>query len=276
MPRFAANLSFLFQEVPFLDRFAAAASAGFRAVEFMFPYDHPPATVAERLTAAGLENVLFNLSAGDWAAGDRGLACLPEREEEFRSSVATALSYAAVLKTPRLHAMAGIVPPGAIRAGYHSTYIANLRYAAQQLAPAGITLLIEPINTRDMPGYFLNTQSQAAEICAAVGLPNLKIQMDCYHMQIAEGDLATKLRRYAALCGHVQIAGVPERNEPDTGEINYPYLFKLLDDLGYEGWIGCEYRPAGKTQDGLGWLKWGGPPGPRRTSPSGKLFNAAE
>ena len=255
MPRFAANLSFLFQEAPFLDRFAAAASAGFRAVEFMFPYDHAPAAVAGRLTAAGLENVLFNLPPGDWSAGDRGLACLPGREEEFRSSVATALTYAAALKTPRLHAMAGIVPPGATRAAYQSTYIANLRYAAEQLAAAGITLLIEPINTRDMPGYFLNTQSQAAEICATIALPNLKIQMDCYHMQIAEGDISTKLRRYATLCGHVQIAGVPERHEPDTGEINYPFLFRLLDDLGYEGWIGCEYRPAGKTLDGLGWLK---------------------
>ena len=258
MPRFAANLSFQFQELPFLDRFAAAASAGFRAVEFMFPYDHPPAAVAERLTAAGLENVLFNLPAGNWAAGDRGLAGVPGREEEFRSSVATALSYASVLKTPRLHAMAGIVPQGATRADCHPTYIASLRYAAEQLAAAGITLLIEPINTRDMPGYFLNTQSQAAEVCAAVGLPNLKIQMDCYHMQIAEGDIATKLRRYAALCGHVQIAGVPERHEPNTGEVNYPYLFQLLDEIGYEGWIGCEYRPAGKTLDGLGWLKYVG------------------
>jgi hydroxypyruvate isomerase len=249
MPRFAANLSFQFQELPFLDRFAAAASAGFRAVEFMFPYDHPPAVLAERLNAAGLENILFNLYPGDWSASERGFACLPGREEEFRSSVATALSYAAALKTPRLHAMAGTVPAGATGVACESTYIANLRYAAEQLAPAGITLLIEALNTRDMPGYFLNTQAQAAEICAAVGLPNLKIQMDCYHMQIAEGDVATKLRRYSALCGHVQIAGVPDRHEPDTGEINYPYLFQLLDDLG------CEYRPAGKTLDGLGWLK---------------------
>jgi len=255
MPRFAANLSFLFQELPFLDRFAAAASAGFRAVEFMFPYDHPPAAVAQRLTAAGLENNLFNLYPGDWSAGERGLACLPDRVEEFRSSVATALSYAAALKTPRLHAMAGTVPPGATRADYHTAYIANLRYAAEQLGAAGIMLLIEPLNTRDMPGYFLTTQSQAAEICAAVGLSNVKIQMDCYHMQIAEGDIATKLRRYAALCGHVQIAGVPDRHEPDTGEINYPYLFRLLDEIGYEGWIGCEYRPAGKTLDGLAWFK---------------------
>jgi len=255
MPRFAANLSFLFQEVPFLDRFAAASSAGFRAVEFLFPYEHSPAVLAERLTAARVENILFNLHPGDWAAGDRGLACLPGREAEFRRSVATALSYADVLKTPRLHAMAGIIPPGATRESCQPTYIANLRYAAQQLAAARITLLIEPINTRDMPGYFLNTQSQAAETCAAVGLPNMKIQMDCYHLQVTEGDIATKLRRYAALCGHVQIAGVPERHEPDTGEINYRYLFQLLDELGYEGWIGCEYRPAGKTMDGLNWFR---------------------
>jgi len=260
MPRFSANLSFLFQEVPFLDRFAAAASAGFRAVEFMSPHEHSPEAVAECLAASRLENVLFNLPMGDWASGERGLACLPGREEDFRRSVATALSYARVLKTPRLHAMAGIVPPGAARV-CESTYIANLRYAAEQLAAAGLTLLIEPINTRDMPGYFLNTQAQAAKICAAVGLPNLKIQMDCYHMQIAEGDLATNLRRYADLCAHVQIAGVPERHEPDTGEVNYNYLFELLDEIGYPGWIGCEYRPAGTTLDGLGWFKpWAAAP----------------
>ena len=255
MPRFSANLTFLFTEVPFLDRFAAAATAGFRAVEFAFPYEHPPAAVAERLAAAHLENAVFNLPPGDWAAGERGLACLPGREDEFRQGVATALDYARALGTPRLHAMAGIVPPGASRAACEQTYIANLRYAAEALAPAGITLLIEPINTRDMPGYFLNTQAQASAICDEVGLPNIGMQMDCYHMQIVEGDIATKLRAYAARCGHVQIAGVPERNEPDTGELRYSYLFQLLDDIGYNGWIGCEYRPAGKTADGLAWFK---------------------
>lgn len=255
MPRFSANLTFLFTEVPFLDRFAAAASAGFRAVEFAFPYEHPPAAIAERLAAAHLENVLFNMPPGDWAAGERGLACLPGREDEFRQGVATALDYARALGTPRLHAMAGIVPPGASRAACEQTYIANLRYAAEALAPAGITLLIEAINTRDMPGYFLNTQAQASAICDEVGLPNIGMQMDCYHMQIVEGDIATKLRAYAARCGHVQIAGVPERNEPDTGELRYSYLFQVLDDIGYNGWIGCEYRPAGKTEDGLAWFK---------------------
>ena len=256
MPRFAANLSFLFTEVPFLDRFALAAAARFRAVEFMFPYEHPPAAIAQRLAAANLENILFNMPPGDWAAGERGIACLPGREEEFRRGVDTALAYARELGSPRLHAMAGIASPDpAARAVCEATYIANLRYAARELARSGLTLLIEPINTRDMPGYFLNTQAQAAAVCAAVGLPNLKIQMDCYHMQVAEGDIATKLRAYAGLCGHVQIAGVPERHEPDTGEVRYPYLFQLLDDLGYQGWIGCEYRPAGNTLDGLGWAK---------------------
>ena len=255
MPRFAANLTFLFTEVPFLDRFAAAASAGFRAVEFAFPYEHPPAKIAERLTAAKVENVVFNMPPGDWSAGERGLACLPGREDEFRRGVATAIEYARALGTPRLHAMAGNVPPGASRAACEQTYIANLRYAAAALASERITLLIEAINTRDMPGYFLNTQAQAAAICDAVGLTNIGMQMDCYHMQIVEGDLATKLRAHAARCGHVQIAGVPERNEPDTGEVRYPYLFQLLDDMGYQGWIGCEYHPARSTTDGLGWFQ---------------------
>lgn len=257
MPRFAANLTFQFNEVPFLDRFAAAAAAGFPAVEFMFPYDHQPQEVEQKLKAAGVENVLFNLPAGDWAAGDRGLACVPGREQEFRDGVAKALKYAAVLGTPRLHAMSGIgVPVGdEKRALYERTYVDNLRYAAEKLAEAGLTLVIEPINTRDMPGYFLNTQAQAAEACDQVGKPNLKLQMDCYHMQIAEGDLSVKLRKYADRCAHIQIAAVPDRHEPDHGEVNYAHIFALLDEIGYTGWIGCEYRPAGKTVDGLGWYK---------------------
>jgi hydroxypyruvate isomerase len=255
MPRFSANLSFLFQEVPFLERFVAASAAGFRAVEFAFPYEHSTAEIAERLKAAQVECVLFNMPPGDWAAGERGIACLPGREAEFRAGVATALQYASALKTPRVHAMAGIVPQAASRAACEQIYLANLRYAAEALALAGIDLMIEPINTRDMPGYLLNTQAQAAAFCDAVGLPNVRMQMDCYHLQIAEGDIATKLRAYAERCGHVQIAGVPERNEPDTGEVRYPYLFKLLDDLDYAGWIGCEYRPAGRTTDGLDWFQ---------------------
>ena len=255
MPRFAANLSFLFCELPFLDRFAAAAEAGFRAVEFAFPYEHSPAQIAHSLAAANLENILFNMPPGDWASGERGLACLPGREAEFRRGVDTALEYARALKTPRLHAMAGCVPMNAPRDAYEKTYLANLRYAAEALAPAGIDLMVEAINTRDFPGYFLNTQAHAATVCEAVGLPNVRMQMDCYHVQIVEGDVSTKLRRYAARCGHVQIAGVPGRNEPDAGEVNYPYLFQLLDEIGYAGWIGCEYRPAGNTTEGLGWFQ---------------------
>jgi len=255
MPRFAANLSLMFNEVPFLDRFAAAASAGFRAVEFLFPYEHPAAVVERNLRASGVENVLFNLPPGDWAAGERGIACLPGRESEFRAGLTKALEYARALGTPRIHAMAGIVPSGADRAPYRATYIANLRHAAEALAAAGIDLMIEPINTRDMPGYFLNTQAQAAEICDAVGAPNMRLQMDCYHMQIAEGDLAVNLRTHAGRCGHVQVAGVPDRHEPDTGEVNYDYLFELLDEIGYQGWVGCEYRPKGSTLEGLGWLR---------------------
>lgn len=255
MPKFAANLTLLFNEVPFIERFDAAARAGFKAVEFLFPYDHDAQAIAAQLQRHGLENVLFNLPPGDFAAGERGLACLPERKHEFRASVATALSYARLLGTRRLHAMAGLLPDGADRATYRSTYIDNLKYAAAEAAKSGITLLIEPINSRDIPGYFLNTQADAHAIREEVGANNLKVQMDFYHVQIVEGDIAMKLRRYLPDIGHIQIAGVPGRNEPDIGEINYPYLFSLLDELGYDGWVGCEYRPAGNTIDGLGWMK---------------------
>jgi hydroxypyruvate isomerase len=256
MPRFAANLSFMFNEVPFLDRFAAAAAAGFRGVEYLFPYEHTPEVMAATLKSAGVENVLFNMPAGDWAKGERGIAALPGREEEFRQGVAKALEYARVMGVTRLHAMAGIVPPGGPdAASCQKTYSANIKYAAAETAKANITLLIEPINTRDMPGFFLNQQAQAAEVLAEVGAPNLKMQMDCYHMQIMEGDLAVKLKAYADRCAHIQVAGVPERNEPNTGEINYGYIFKLLDDIGYQGWIGCEYKPAAGTVAGLGWFE---------------------
>jgi len=255
MPKFAANLTMMFTEVPFPERFAAAAKAGFRAVEFLFPYDHAPQEVARWLQENQLENALFNLPPGDWAAGERGLASLPGREEEFRASVARGLEYALALGTPRLHAMAGLLPAGADRAAHRETYIANLRFAARELARHGRTLLIEPINPRDMPGYFLSLQAEAHAIREAVGEPNLLVQMDFYHAQIVEGDLATKLRKHFAGIGHVQIASVPARHEPDEGELNYPYLFRLLDELGYDGWVGCEYRPRGKTEDGLGWLK---------------------
>lgn len=255
VPQFAANLTLMFNEVPFMERFDAAARAGFQGVEFLFPYDYEPAAIAAQLATHNLENVLFNMPPGDFAAGERGLACLPGRQAEFRDSVARALEYARTLGTKRLHAMAGLLPEDADRAEYRAAYIDNLTYAAAETARHGIMLLIEPINTRDMPGYFLNTQADAHAIREAVGAANLKVQMDFYHAQIVEGDIATRLQRYLPHVGHVQIAGVPGRHEPDTGEINYPYLFRLLDKLGYAGWIGCEYRPAGDTVAGLGWLK---------------------
>ena len=255
MPKFAANLSMMFNEVPFLDRFAAAAEAGFRGVEYLFPYEQTPQVLTETLRKHQLENVLFNMPPGDWAAGERGITCLPGREEEFRAGVAKALAYATQMGVTRVHAMAGVAPANADRAACKATLIANLKYAADQCAAHNIMLLLEAINSRDIPGFFINTQAESYEICTAVNAPNLKMQLDLYHMQVMEGDLATKLRRYAPLCGHVQIAGCPQRNEPDTGEVRYEYLYALLDEIGYDGWVGCEYRPAGKTMDGLGWFR---------------------
>jgi 2-dehydrotetronate isomerase len=255
MPRFAANLTMMFNEAPFPERFVAAAAAGFAAVEFLFPYEHRPDEVAGWLRASGLVSALFNLPPGDWAAGERGIACLPGREAEFRRGVATALDYARALGTPTLHAMSGLLPAGADRAAHRAVLAENLRYATRRCAEDGRTLVIEPINTRDMPGYLLNRQADAHALCEEVGEPNLKVQMDFYHAQIVEGDIATKLRRFLPKIGHVQIAGVPDRHEPDTGELNNGYLLGLLDELGYEGWVGCEYRPAGRTQDGLRWFE---------------------
>ena len=255
MPKFAANLTMMFNEVPFPQRFAAAADAGFTAVEFLFPYDHPPQEVAGWLRQNGLQNVLFNMPPGDWAAGERGMASLPGREEDFRASVDLAITYARALGTPRLHAMAGLLPQGADRTHHRQTYIDNLRYAARKLAAESLILLIEPINTRDIPGFFLNAQADAHAIRGEVGEPNLQVQMDFYHAQIVEGDLAVKLRQYLPHVGHIQIAGVPERHEPDDGEVNYRYLLRLIDELGYDGWVGCEYRPRAGTVEGLGWMK---------------------
>jgi len=255
MPRFAANLSMMFTEVPFLERFGAAAQAGFAGVEFLFPYEHPAQDIARELARHRLANVLFNLPPGDFKAGERGMASLPGREAEFAGSVDLGLTYAKALGTPRLHVMAGLLPTGADRSRHRATYVANLRRAAETAASAGVDLLIEPINTRDIPGYFLNSQAEAHAIREEVGAPNLKVQMDLYHAQIVEGDIAVKLRRYLPHVGHIQIAGVPERHEPDTGEVNYPYLFALLDELGYAGWVGCEYRPANGTLAGLGWFR---------------------
>lgn len=251
MPRLAANLSMMYTEVPFLDRFAAAAKDGFRAVEFLFPYEHPAAELARRLEDNGLAQVLFNTVPGDFAAGERGLAAVAGREAEFLAGVDRAIEYAQALRCPRLHAMAGLVPAGARR----ETYLANLAEAARRCRRHDLTLLIEPINTRDIPGYFLNTQADAHRIVAEVGAANLKVQLDLYHCQIVEGDLAMRIRQTLAGVGHVQIAGVPDRHEPDLGEVNYPYLFSLLDELGYAGWIGCEYRPRAGTSAGLGWAR---------------------
>jgi hydroxypyruvate isomerase len=255
MPRFAANLTMMFNEMPFPERFSAAAAAGFAGVEFLFPYDHPPDEVAGWLRASGLVSALFNMPPGDWAAGERGIACLPGREAEFRRGVETALAYARALGTPTLHAMSGLLPAGADRARHLVVLAENLRHAARRCAEEGRTVVIEPINTRDMPGYLLNRQADAHALCAEVGEPNLKVQMDFYHAQIVEGDVATTLRRLLTRIGHVQIAGVPDRHEPDTGELNTFYLLGLLDELGYAGWVGCEYRPAGRTQDGLRWFE---------------------
>ena len=255
MPKFAANLSMMFNEHDFPNRFAAAAKAGFDAVEFLFPYDYSPAEVAQWHKENTLKNVLFNLPPGDWAAGERGIAALPGREAEFRAGVAKAIDYALALGTPQLHMMAGLVPAGSDMAIHRKTYLENMKFAAQALAKHNLNLLLEPINTRDMPGYFLNTQVQAHELRVESGEPNVKVQMDFYHAQIMEGDLAETFKKYFKDIGHTQIASVPKRNEPDNGEVNYPYLYQLLDEMGYEGYVGCEYRPKGKTEDGLDWFK---------------------
>jgi hydroxypyruvate isomerase len=257
MPRFAANLSLMFNEVPFLDRFDEAAQAGFRGVEFLFPYEFQAKELVERVQASRVEVVLFNAPPGDWDAGDRGLASQPGREHEFSASIATALRYAKALRTTRLHVMAGLVPEGADAEEWQRRrrlYIRNLRVACEEAAPLGITVTIEPLNARDVPRYLICRQAEAHAIREEVGAPNLKVQMDFYHCQIGEGDLAEKFRRWLPHIGHVQIANVPGRHEPDTGEINYAFLFKLMDELRYEGWVGCEYRPAAGTTAGLAWL----------------------
>ena len=261
MPRFAANLSMLYNEHDFLDRFAAAAKDGFEAVEFLFPYAHAAQDLAARLQAHGLQQVLFNGSPGNWEQGERGMACLPGREDEFHRSVEQALSYAQALHCPRIHLMAGLAPAGVERVSLRATYDANLAWAAAQAASQDVTVVIEPINTRDIPGFFLNRQDEAHAVVADVGAANLKVQMDLYHCQIVEGDLAKKIERYLPTgnVGHMQIAGVPERHEPDVGEINHAYLFEQIDRLGFNGWIGCEYRPRrstpGGTSAGLAWFQ---------------------
>jgi hydroxypyruvate isomerase len=266
MPRFAANLSMLYPELPFLDRFDAAARDGFEGVEFLFPYEFAPEELVARLKGNGLQQVLFNAPPGDWNGGERGLACLPGREEEFRAGIAQALRYTEALACPRLHVMAGLVPAGQTRESLRATYVANLRWAAGEAARQAVDVLVEPINLRDIPGFFVNRQDDAHALLAEIGAPNVKVQMDLYHCQIVEGDVASKIRQYlpTGRVGHFQIAGVPQRHEPDVGEVNYPYLFEVIDEVsrecGWQGWIGCEYRPARGavergTSDGLGWLR---------------------
>lgn len=259
MCRFAANLSMMYTEHPFAGRFAAAAKDGFEAVEFLFPYAYEASLLQSLLAEHALVQALFNAPPGDWDAGERGLASLPGRENDFRRSIDTALEYARILGNPKLHLMAGLIRPDQDRAHHRAVYLENLAYAARLAAAEGIGIVIEPINPRDMPGFFLNRQDEAQAICGEVGADNLQVQFDIYHCQIVEGDLATKLRRDMARphagIGHIQIAGVPDRHEPDIGEINYPYLFDVIDGLGYQGWIGCEYRPRAGTSAGLGWLK---------------------
>lgn len=262
MPKFAANLSMLYPELEFLDRFAAAAHDGFKAVEYLFPYAFKADEIASRLRDNGLQQVLFNAPPGDWDRGERGIACLSGREAEFRAGIGKALEYAAALGCPRIHVMAGLVPAGSTREMLYSSYVRQLCWAAAEAARQGVDVLIEPINTRDMPGFYLNRQDQAHQVVQDAGASNLKVQMDLYHCQIVEGDLAAKVRHYVptGCVGHVQIAGVPERHEPDVGEINYRYLFGVLDGCGYNGWVGCEYRPQaglapGGTSAGLAWIR---------------------
>ncbi len=253
MPKFAANLTMLFNEMPFLDRFAAAAKAGFKGVEFLFPYEYDKQRLADLLAEHRLEIVLHNLPAGDWAGGERGIGCLPGREQEFREGVERGIEYATALRCPVINCLAGI-PKTISREQARETFVENLRYAAPKLAQAGIRMLIEPINTRDIPGFFVNYTRQGLDIIADVGSDNLKLQHDLYHMQIMEGDLLETVKANLPKIGHMQIADNPGRHEPGTGEINYPFLFREIDKLGYDGWIGCEYKPLGETSAGLGWL----------------------
>jgi hydroxypyruvate isomerase len=253
MPKFAANLSFLFQDLEFLDRFAAAAAAGFEGVEYLFPYDHDPAEIETRLRRHGLTQVLFNAAQGDWAAGERGIGALPSREAEFDAAMRQALDYARALRCARVHVMAGIPPSDVASTAAEAVFVANLARAARAFAAHDIALLIEPLNTRDTPGYFLPGVDQAARIIRQAARPNLFLQFDIYHRQIMAGDIAEAFRANLALIRHVQIAGVPGRHEPDIGEIDYPWLLDFIDRLGYDGWVGCEYRPQAGTVEGLGW-----------------------
>ncbi|RIX44674.1 MAG: hydroxypyruvate isomerase [Rhodocyclales bacterium GT-UBC] len=255
MPKFAANLSFLFTEQPFPERFGRAAAAGFKGVEYLSPYEYAPAEIAAWLRQHDLQQALFNFPAGNWAAGERGLACLPTRRDEFADSVELAMKYAVALDCRRLHCLAGLRPPGAEEAELEAIYVANLRLAADRCASIGATVMIEPINSQvDMPGYWLNDVTKALRLLDSIGRDNVRLQYDIYHAQIIAGDLARTIARNIDRIGHVQVADNPGRHEPGSGEINYTYLFDLLDRLGYDGWVGCEYRPATTTEAGLAWL----------------------
>jgi len=255
MPRFAANLTMLFNEVPFLERFAAARAAGFEAVEYLFPYAYDKNELAALLKTHGLKQVLHNLPAGNWDAGERGIACHPDRVDEFRAGVDKAIEYATALGCAQVNCLAGKVPAGVAREQAHATFVANLKFAADQLKKAGIKLLIEPINSYDIPGFFLNYTAQAASILDEVGSDNLYIQYDIYHAQRMEGELAATVQKHLSRIAHIQLADNPGRNEPGTGEIHYPFLFRHLDAIGYRGWIGCEYKPKTTTVEGLGWIE---------------------
>jgi len=253
MPRFAANLTMMFNEVPFLDRFEAAAKAGFTAVEFLFPYEHPPEAVGQRLRNNGLTQALFNLPPGDWNAGEKGFAALPDRFADLQQSLRTALPYAQATDVKRLHLMAGIADRGDPKAV--AAFRKSVVWTAEFFAPHGLDVVIEPINPRNVPGYFLNDFAFARDLINELKIPNLKLQFDIYHCQIIHGDVTMRLREMMRITGHVQIASIPSRNEPDGEELNYPFLFDELDRLGYSGFVGCEYNPRGKTTDGLAWFK---------------------
>lgn len=253
MPRFAANLTMLFNEVPFLERFERAARAGFDAVEFLFPYAFDPAEIRARLDAHGLKLVLHNLGAGDWDAGDRGIACHPDRVDEFRAGVARAVEYATALGAPQLNCLAGKAPAGVDDAVLRATFVDNLRFAAAELGRAGLKLLIEPINTHDIPGFWLNRTAQALAVLDDVGAANAFVQYDIYHAQRTEGEIAATIEKHLARIAHIQLADNPGRHEPGTGELNWAFLFAHLDRIGYRGHVGCEYRPATTTEAGLGW-----------------------
>lgn len=255
MPKFCANLTMLFNEVDFLDRFEKAAKAGFKGVEYLFPYAWKKEQLVEKLGAHGLTQVLHNLPAGDWNKGERGIACLPGREKEFQDGVGKAIEYAKALKCSQVNCLVGLTPAGAPAEKVRQTLVANLRFAAAALEKEGIRLLVEALNDKDVPGFYLVRTADVLALIQEAGHPNLRVQYDVYHMQIMEGNLTKTIQVNLDKIAHIQIADNPGRNEPGTGEINFANLFKAVDAAGYKGWIGCEYKPAGKTEEGLGWLK---------------------